>query len=123
MPQRGFTLLELLVVLVLVGMVTGMVGPRFIDLTERLRHRSEWQMLQQRINSLPFEVQLTGSAMALQETVLTLPAGWQLKTERPVRYLSNGVCLGGQVQLLYGDEIKRRIELSPPYCQWEGRPW
>ena len=66
MPQRGFTLLELLVVLVLVGMITGMVGPRFIDLAERLRHRNEWQTLQQRINGLPMEVQLTGRPMALQ---------------------------------------------------------
>ncbi|MEA9432546.1 prepilin-type N-terminal cleavage/methylation domain-containing protein [Aeromonas caviae] len=123
MPQRGFTLLELLVVLVLVGMITGMVGPRFIDLAERLRHRNEWQTLQQRINGLPMEVQLTGRPMALQELPLTLPAGWQLKTERPVRYLPNGVCLGGQLQLLQGDEVKRRIALTPPYCQWEGRAW
>ncbi|MBL0532993.1 prepilin-type N-terminal cleavage/methylation domain-containing protein [Aeromonas dhakensis] len=123
MPQRGFTLLELLVVLVLVGMITGMVGPRFIDLAERLRHRNEWQTLQQRINGLPMEVQLTGQPMALQALPLTLPAGWQLKTERPVRYLPNGVCLGGQLQLLQDDEVKRRIALTPPYCQWEGRAW
>ncbi len=123
MPQRGFTLLELLVVLVLVGMIAGMVGPRFIDLAERLRHRNEWQTLQQRINGLPMEVQLTGRPMALQALPLTLPAGWQLKTERPVRYLPNGVCLGGQLQLLQGDEVKRRIALTPPYCQWEGRAW
>lgn len=114
MPQRGFTLLELLVVLVLVGMIAGMVGPRFIDLAERLRHRNEWQTLQQRINGLPMEVQLTGRPMALQELPWMLPAGWQLKTERPVRYLSNGVCLGGQLQLLQGDEVKRRIVLTPP---------
>ncbi|CAD7548504.1 prepilin-type N-terminal cleavage/methylation domain-containing protein [Aeromonas hydrophila] len=123
MLQRGFTLLELLVVLVLVGMIAGMVGPRFIDLAERLRHRNEWQILQQRINGLPMEVQLTGRSMALQELPWTLPAGWQLKTERPVRYLSNGVCLGGQLQLLQDDEIKRRIVLKPPYCQWEGKAW
>ncbi|ENY72796.1 type II secretion system protein [Aeromonas diversa CDC 2478-85] len=123
MPQRGFTLLELLVVLVLVGMITGMVGPRFIDLAERLRHRNEWQTLQQRINGLPMEVQLTGQPMVLQALPLTLPAGWQLKTERPVRYLPNGVCLGGQLQLLQDDEVKRRIALTPPYCQWEGRAW
>ena len=123
MPQRGFTLLELLVVLVLVGMIAGMVGPRFIDLAERLRHRNEWQTLQQRINGLPMEVQLTGRPMALQELPWMLPAGWQLKTERPVRYLPNGVCLGGQLQLLQGDEVKRRIALTPPYCQWEGRAW
>jgi general secretion pathway protein G len=123
MQQRGFTLLELLVVLVLVGMVTGMVGPRFIELTERLRYRNEWLTLQQRINGLTLEVQLTGRAMSLQEVVLALPSGWQLKTDRSVRYLSNGVCLGGQVQLLHGEEIKRRIGLSPPYCQWEGQPW
>ncbi len=91
-----------------------MVGPRFIDLAERLRHRNEWQILQQRINGLPMEVQLTGRSMALQELPWTLPAGWQLKTERPVRYLSNGVCLGGQLQLLQDDEIKRRIVLKPP---------
>lgn len=123
MPQRGFTLLELLVVLVLVGMIAGMVGPRFIDLADRLRHRNEWQTLQQRVNGLPMEIQLIGRPMALQELPLILPAGWQLKTERPVRYLSNGVCLGGQLQLLQGDEVKRRIALTPPYCQWEGRAW
>ena len=123
MQQRGFTLLELLVVLVLVGLAAGMVGSRFIELTERLQHRNEWQMLQQRVNGLPLEVQLTGRAMILPGTGLILPSGWQLKANRPVRYLSNGVCLGGQLQLLYGDEIKRQIELFPPYCQWEGRAW
>ncbi|MFM4835363.1 prepilin-type N-terminal cleavage/methylation domain-containing protein [Aeromonas veronii] len=123
MPQRGFTLLELLVVLVLVGMIAGMVGPRFIDLAERLRHRNQWQTLQQRINGLPMEVQLSGRGMALQELPLVLPSGWQFKTEWPVRYLSNGVCLGGQLELLQDEEVKRRIVLTPPYCQWEGQAW
>ena len=123
MPQRGFTLLELLVVLVLVGMIARMVGSRFIDLAVRMRLRIVWQTLQQRINGLPMEVQLTGRPMALQELPWMLPAGWQLKTERPVRYLPNGVCLGGQLQLLQGDEVERRIALTPPYCQWEGRAW
>lgn len=91
-----------------------MVGPRFIDLAERLRHRNEWQTPQQRINGLPMEVQLTGRPMALQALPLTLPAGWQLKNGATGTLSAQWRLPRRALQLLQGDEVKRRIALTPP---------
>ncbi len=124
MLQRGFTLLELLVVLTLVGMIAAVVGPRFLDMANKLRHRNEWQKVQQAINELPFAVQQKGEGVVLgsDTSEIFLPQGWQLKAPQPIYYLANGICLGGELQILAGGVIKQSIQLESPYCQWQGIP-
>ncbi len=124
MLQRGFTLLELLVVLTLVGMIAAVVGPRFLDMANKLRHRNEWQKVQQAINELPFAVQQKGGGVVLgsDTSEIFLPQGWQLKAPQPIYYLANGICLGGELQILAGGVIKQSIQLESPYCQWQGIP-
>lgn len=124
MQNRGFTLLELLVVLTLIGLIAGMVGPRFIDMAERMRDRNEWLQLQQLINELPIDAQQTSKIIEIgpKGSALPLPKGWGLRATRPIRYLANGICLGGELLVLREGEIARRVQLDAPYCQWQGRP-
>lgn len=111
-------------VLVLLGFVAGMVGPRFLDMADRLQHRNEWLQLQQTVNTLPVQVRLAGLGLAIgpEGVRLSLPEGWRLNAEQPIHYLANGLCLGGTLQVWQQDELRRQVELAAPYCQWQGRP-
>lgn len=124
MRQTGFTLLELLVVLTLIGLAAGMVGPRFIDMADKLRYRNDWQQLQRLVNTLPMQVKLNGQPLALgsKHARLALPEGWQLSAKQPIPYLANGVCLGGTLTVLHNKKVRAQVPLQAPYCQWQGNP-
>ena len=53
MPPRGFTLIELLVVITIIGLIAGVVAPRFINLGDKLTVKNQLQEIRQRVNGLP----------------------------------------------------------------------
>lgn len=118
--QRAFTLLELLVVLGLIGLVAGMVAPRFIDLGERLTLKNQLLEVRQKINGLPLRALRGDGPLRIdaQGAPLELPAGWRLRAEPAIVYQSNGSCLGGQLEVWRGDTRQQTVPLLPPFCQW-----
>lgn len=105
---RGFTLLELLVVLALMALVTGLVAPLGARWLEQARERGLRDELQALLTALPLEAQAQAQARdwtaislaeRLQSSDQVLPPGWQLRVPLPLRYGANGVAGGGSLSL------------------------
>jgi general secretion pathway protein G len=120
LPQRGFTLLELLVVITLIGLIAGVVAPRFVALGDRLAQKNQLQEARQKVNGLPLLAMRNGSAMRIDASgaPLELPDGWRISARSPVIYQSNGVCLGGDIEVWQNDTRQAVVDLQPPLCQW-----
>jgi len=119
-PQRGFTLLELLVVLVLVGLIAGVVAPKFIGLGGRLGVKNQLLEVRQRVNGLPLIALRAGRSLRIDSAgaPLILPDGWRVTSRTPVLYQGNGSCLGGDIEVWRGSQREVRVTLLPPLCQW-----
>lgn len=118
--QHGFTLLELLVVITLIGLIAGVVAPRFINLGDKLAFKNQGLEVRQKVNGLPLLALRSGTPLRVDESgsPLTLPEGWRVTAKKPVIYQSNGTCLGGEIEVWLGDTRRESIALRPPLCQW-----
>ena len=67
--QAGFTLLEMLVVLFIVGLMAGMVGPRFGAQIERLDRESRARQIEDQLQQLPRRVRLAGRSLILPKDI------------------------------------------------------
>lgn len=101
---RGFTLLELLVVLALVALVTGLVTPAVLRGLDAARERGLVADVRTLLQGLPVRAFQSGSgleidAAALRRLVPDLPDDWRLEVDPPLRYGPTGVAAGGAVHL------------------------
>lgn len=102
---RGFTLLELLVVLALVALVTGLVAPAVLRGLESARERGLAADVRTLLQGLPVRAFQSGNgleidAAALRRLVPDLPGDWHLEVDPPLRYGPTGVAAGGAVRLV-----------------------
>lgn len=126
--MRGYTLLELLVVLLLLSLVTGLIMPRLSHLYESAVRAFQQEDLLQQISGLGYQAyqqgknwrlgQLESDEKKIQEPPLTIPNGWTVSTDSPIDYYPNGVCTGGIITLQYKLFSQQWI-LKPPLCQPE----
>lgn len=103
--HRGFTLLELLVVLALMAMLTGLVAPALLRGLASAQERALRADVHQLLQGLPVRAfqshaGLEIDATALRRLVPELPADWHLELDSPLRYGPTGVAGGGVVRLL-----------------------
>lgn len=126
--SRGFTLLELLVVLTVVGLVTALVAPnlgRMVGSMERAVLRdglvADIAGLSFRAYSLGqgFELSDAGFNLRLRDgdPVLAVPSGWRVQVDRPIRFGFNGLCSGGSLSVLSPDGVVEKLRLEAPACQ------
>ncbi len=121
MNQRsGFTLIEVLVVLILLGLASALVLPKFPAIYERFKSRAEQDAFFQSLGGLPLKAYTQQQAIALTQAsssqLLELPSGWELRIEKPIIYKANGVCLGGNLSYI-AKGIRTQVKLAPPYCE------
>ncbi len=57
----------------------------------------------------------TWGKVDLVPSPLELPAGWELRTEKPIHFFSNGVCTGGVAYLIHQTQ-QFRLQLVAPFC-------
>jgi general secretion pathway protein G len=119
-PQRAFTLLELLVVLSLIGLIAGVIAPRFSDFGDKLTLKNTQLEVRQKINGLPLLALRSASQLRIddQGAPTELPTNWRATANPPIVYRSNGSCLGGQVEIWQGTTKRANARLQPPFCQW-----
>ena len=131
----GFTLLELIVVLSLVGLVMVLAIPNLERMYAGFTRTAEQGRILNRIAGLGREAMLRGRAFAVYETMadsdggrdglvpgfetydLGVPAGWEVRLDRPLLVRANGVCLGATVALVYEGVSSARVVLEAPYCR------
>lgn len=102
---RGFTLVELVVVLALIALATGLVTPAVVRGLTAARERAVLADVRALLEGLPVRAYQGGSALELDAAALRrlapeLPEGWRLDVEAPLRYGPSGVAAGGAVRLL-----------------------
>ena len=121
--MRGFSLLELLVVLALIGLMAGIILPRFSGFFGSLERALERDEIILQINRLGFLAYRQGIDTVLQKypdnpdkLSLSLPEGWRIETKPPIRYRQNGLCAGGELSLIY-EQARYRYQLKAPFCQ------
>lgn len=121
----GFTLLELLVVLLVVGLVSALVVPNLGNLVGGLQRATSRDGLVADLSALSYRAHSLGQAFELDaeaggrllrdgNPVLALPSGWQLRVERPIRFTFEGFCEGGEVELVSPDGRIERLRLLAP---------
>ena len=133
---RGFTLLELIVVLALLGLVTVLALPNLERMYEGFTRKAEQGRILNRIAGLGREAMLRGRAFAVYgagedaaEAIadrrvsgfepydLDVPPGWEVNLDRPLLVRANGVCLGATVTLVHRGVSAARVVLQAPYCR------
>lgn len=124
-PAAGFTLLEILMVLVLVGLVGGLVVPRVGVIYDNLVLRSARDDILQQVESLPWLALNAGGTIwlgNLQGPVtqpVALPEGWRVAVDPAVAYRTNGFCSGGMFSLSYQEQAVWRYRMNAPFCKPE----
>lgn len=123
--MRGYTLLELLVVLLLLSLVAGLIMPRLSTLYEGAVRAFQQEDLLQQVAGLGYQAYQQGKAYRLGqlddekivlEPLLTMPEGWTISAEPPIDYYPNGVCTGGVISLQQAF-FSQQWRLAPPLCQ------
>lgn len=117
----GFSLLEMLVVLVLTSMTVALVGPRLSRSVEAIASSGDRAEVIRQLQELPLlaRAQAAGIVLADQDDLsglLTLPEGWAVTALSPLSVKANGVCTAGRVRVS-GAGVVEEWALSVPDCR------
>ena len=125
----GFTLIEILVVLAIVGMLAGIALPRLASIYSSVENSSQRRAIQDQIDGLGYTayasgkpIVLTSSSSSAKETIdypLQLPIGWTVVVSKPLRYSSQGFCSGGALTIGDPDGGTEAYRLQTPLCRLE----
>lgn len=123
----GFTLLEMLVVMALLGLLLAMVGPNFVGQLERSSQRFALDQIQAQVAQLPRWARLTGQHFKLQqltaplmannEEILSIPEGWSVTFTPTLMVSPNQICSASQAQVLGADgAVLAQYAIESPTC-------
>jgi general secretion pathway protein G len=102
----GFTLLELLLVLSLVALLTGLVAPRLWQWVESARVRAGIDGARAELEALPMRAFASARRVRVDaEAPLPLPGGWRVELAAPLVYEANGMTAGSRLRIHAGSAL------------------
>ena len=120
---RGFTLLEVIVVLAIMGMVAAVVAPAAVRGIDSWRRQADMDALGEQVRALPGRARASGKAitidddaLAAEEPPLRMAPGWTLSVPEPWQVHANGVCDGGLLVARNTAGQERRWQVQGPFC-------
>ena len=126
--DKGFTLIELVVALAIIGLGLSFVLPRMMEWVDRLAFSTRQQQFEDALAELGSRARHSGRSVVLRSTDLAahtnepspieLPSSWSLAVEPPIAFRYDGVCTGGKVRLSF-PAGERSYRLQSPYCRPE----
>jgi general secretion pathway protein G len=134
----GFTLIEILLVVLFLGLMTGIAGPRFVTFYERVLFAYRESDVLRQITDLGVASLSRGKELRLatqpplppepgqrpkpaparpaEEIKLDLPDGWRIIADPPIEYRFDGFCNGGRLAIV-SSERRSEWRLDAPHCR------
>lgn len=126
--DKGFTLIELVVALAIIGLGLSFVLPRMMEWVDRLAFSTRQQQFEDALAELGSRARRSDRSVVLRSSDLAthtnepspieLPSSWSLTVEPPIAFRYDGVCTGGEVRLSF-PAGERSYRLQSPYCRPE----
>ena len=132
MLNKGYTLLEMMIVLFIFALLTGLIGPRLSTMYDSVQGAYQRDEIMSQLSSLsfqaykkglnfqfetyPFRPDNTDYLILQKHIVLNLPPDWTMVAPQPILFRANGACSGGTVRLTY-QALEYKVQLMPPFCQ------
>ncbi len=124
--QRGFTLIEMMAAITLIGMIAGLMLPNFQrwhDSTQQRVHAGAIGMQLQKLyvraalmgQEFELSAQTAQQSMADGQPALQLPAGWQIADQHKLRIHASGYCSATHIEF-QGPDSRLRFQISAPQC-------
>ena len=118
----GFSLLEMLVVLVLISVMTALVAPRLQGTVEAIASSGERDEVTRQLERLPLLARQQGRSIRIvvgqdvSVPSLELPAGWKVQPLTVLSIASNGICNAASLQV-EGRGTTEKWSLAAPDCK------
>ncbi len=127
---RGFTLLELLVVLLIIALLTGLAAPRFYEAMQRRQTEFGYALVKRQFDALRVRLAAQGEPFVFDKNfdfsarklpdgmpLIEIPEGFRIAARGELRFAINGACTGGVFEVGAPDGSLRELEMKAPFCQ------
>lgn len=130
--ERGFTLLEVLVVLAIFGIILSLAGARMMGSIESARFARLSDAIMAEVLVVRAEAMLSNEPRVIATQTMsradiesvptaylkrfTLPEGWSV-TGAPVHITQSGICQGANLRIMSDKQRIADYLLKPPYCE------
>lgn len=120
--STGFSLLEMLVVLVLISVMTALVAPRLQGTVEAIASSGERDEVARQLERLPLLARQQGHSIRIvvgqdvSVASLELPAGWKVRPLTILSIAGNGICNAASLQV-EGRGTTEKWSIAAPDCK------